>query len=62
MRAREETRKIFGRLWKSGYVTDWLSELPELRLHRKLRGPGLRALPILCAGESRILGRPPAAI
>ena len=23
-----------------------LSELPELRLHRKLRGPGLRPLPV----------------
>ena len=28
-----------------------LSELPELRLHRKLRGPGLRPLPCMPEGE-----------
>ena len=32
-----------------------LSELPELRLRRKLRGPGLRPLPCMPEGE----GGPP---
>lgn len=34
-----------------------LSELPELRLHRKLRGPGLRPLPCMPEGRAAHLAQ-----